>query len=161
MSDGVTYEAALRVVRMLSDALERYTDGDDLALETLGESLDRAGAGPDEIEAAVLLLRSLSGCIASGAAQSLESPTSGAHRVPSEEERAVMSPEAWGFLFALRGRGSLDASQLEQVIERIVGSGVRPVGLDEVREVAARVALRLDSQDAVEDLSLGAFELPH
>ena len=162
MSDGVTYDAALRVVRLLSDALERYVEGDDLSLETLGESLEHGGVGPDEIEAAVLLLRSLCGCIGAGSAQALEAPASDANRVRSDEERALMSPDAWGFLLALKGRGSLDATQFEQVVDWAVASGLRPVGVDEVREAATRIALRLDSTDpAGEDANLGAIELPH
>jgi len=50
MSDGVTYEAALRVVRLLADALERYAEGDDLSLETLGEGLEHCGAGLRQME---------------------------------------------------------------------------------------------------------------
>ena len=161
MSDGVTYEAALRVVRLLADALERYAEGDDLSLETLGEGLEHCGAGPDEIEAAVLLLRSLCGCIGSGAGQSLAAPAPAANRVPSDEERALMTPEAWGFLLALRGRKSLDPGQFEQVIDMVVGTGVRPVGVDEVREAATRVALQLDADAANEAVPVGAIELPH
>jgi len=61
--------------------------------------------------------------------------------VLSAEERESLSPEAWGYLLALRRRGSLDADQFERVLDRLTSSGIRPIGIDLAREVAAEIAL--------------------
>jgi uncharacterized protein Smg (DUF494 family) len=97
----------------------------------------------------------------SGAAADLEGgPGRGALRVPSDEERALMRPEAWGYLLSLRRRGSIDAEQFERVVEQVVASGVRPVEVDQVREVATRVALQCDESDEPGETH-GALDLPN
>ena len=63
------------------------------------------------------------------------------YRDLSPEERESLSPEAWGYLLALRRRGSLDADQFERVLDRLTSSGIRPIGIDLAREVAAEIAL--------------------
>jgi hypothetical protein len=101
--------------------------------------------GADEVHAAMLVLRGISGeSLADGEADIASVPGEHAQRVPSAEERASMSPEAWGYLLDLRGRGSLTAAQLERVMERLTDSAIRPVDVDTVREVATRIALQFD-----------------
>ena len=160
--DGVTYEAALRVVRMLADAMERYAEGDDLALETLGESLERSGAGPDEMEAAVLLLRSLSGCIASGPAQSLEAPASGAGETvvpgpPGAVARAPLGVHQSRPLQALQGGEEGAGVHLEDV----AGDLLDPAG--DAEAVQRREAQGLEDeqvQGALDDVGLGGGHGP-
>src|SRR2546428_148020 len=71
-----------------------------------------------------------------------ETPGRGVHRMLSPLERESLSTEAWGYLLSLRRRGSLDAGQFERVLDRLTATGVRPIDVALVREVAARVALR-------------------
>ena len=156
MSEHGTNDAVLRVLRLLADRLESYLDGDDTAFETLGESLDQADISSDEVQSAALVLRSLYAGASTGDAETSEqAPARQAHRVLSHEERAILAPEAWGYLLWLRSHGSLDAVQCERVLDLVSGSGVRPVGVEHVREAAVRIAM----SDG--DESEGAFDRPH
>jgi uncharacterized protein Smg (DUF494 family) len=142
MSD-VNNDAVMRLLRLLGDRLERYLEGDDSALETLVESFEQEGFSADEIQAAsAFLLRMVGG----GRSEASVGGTPGkdAQRVLSPEERESLSPEAWGYLIDLKRRGSLSAEQYEQVLDLLVGSGVRPIGVDLAREVAMRVVLDVD-----------------
>mgnify|MGYP003693672231 CR=1 FL=1 len=108
MTDERIDDAVLRLLRLLGERLECYLEGDELALETLGESIEERGFAADDIHAAVLVLRSL-GSGAAGATPALDSPAGKhAQRVLSAEERKSVSPEAWGYLIDLRRRGSLE-----------------------------------------------------
>ena len=139
-------EAALRALRILADRLDAWLDGDELAFEALGERLEESRLSEDEIRDAVLTLRALT---ETGEVPGLDgdaTPGRDSQRILSTEERAALSPEAWGFLLALRRRGSLDPSQFEQVLDQLHGMGPRPVDVATVREVATRVALRVDEE---------------
>ncbi len=156
MSDHGSHDAVLRVLRLLADRLESYLDGDDTAFETLGESLDQADLSADEVQSAALVLRSLYAGGATGDAEAAEQPPARqAHRVLSHEERAMLAPEAWGYLLWLRSHGSLDAGQCERVLDLVSGSGVRPVGIEHVREAAVQIAM--SDGDGAD----GAFDRPH
>ncbi len=136
--------AALRAIHAIADHLEAYLEGDDLAFETLGERLEESGLSGEDLQEALLALRSVSG---EGGVPGLDvatSPGRESQRVLSSEERAALSPEAWGFLLDLRRRGSLDPGQFEQVLDTLSVCGIRPVDIETAREVAARVALRVD-----------------
>jgi uncharacterized protein Smg (DUF494 family) len=132
-----------RLLSLLADHLEDFLEGDELALETLGESLEQEGFTSEDLMSAILALRSL-GAESIGAAVVAvdEAPGDSALRVLSAHERESLSPEAWGYLLGLRRRGALDAEQFERVLDRLTTSGVRPVGVDLAREVAASIALR-------------------
>jgi hypothetical protein len=80
-------------------------------------------------------------------------------RVLSAEERASLSPEAWGALLALRRRGSLDPAQFERVLGLLGGMGVRPVDADLAVEVAGRVAM--DVEQGATETAHGEIDLPH
>jgi len=54
-------------------------------------------------------------------------------RVLGPHERGRFAPEAWGHLLALRGAGILDASELEQVIERAMMHLEGRIALDDLR----------------------------
>ena len=146
-------DGVLRAIRLLAEQIEAYLEGDELAFEELGERFEEAGLGSDDLQSAVLLLRSLhaetpSPDFGAGLAASA-SPGRAAHRVLSSEERATLSPEAWGFLLDLRRRGSLDAAQFERVLDQLNGTGIKPVDLELAREVAVRVALRVDEESGL------------
>ncbi|MEO5618924.1 MAG: DUF494 family protein, partial [Candidatus Eisenbacteria bacterium] len=140
-------EAALRALRTIADRLEAYLEGDELAFETLGEYFEEAGLSGEDMQEALLALRSLSGEAEILGLEGATTPARDSQRVLSSEERATLSPEAWGFLLSLRRRGSLDPGQFEQVLDQLSGAGIRPVDVDMAREVAARVALRVDDED--------------
>ncbi len=144
---GREHAAAFAVLRRIADRLEAWIDGDELAFETLGEHLEELRLTDDELRDAVIALRSLTD---EGEIPGLEgeaAPGRDSQRVLSTEERAALTPEAWGFLLALRRRGSLDPAQFEQVLDQLHGLGFRPVDLATAREVATRVALRVDDEN--------------
>ena len=143
----MTNDRATDPVRMvlstIADHLEAWCEGDERALETLGDALQATEAGEDHLQAAFLTLRGLAGRLPDlGVAVLDEAPGRGATRVLSPLERESLSPDAWGYLLALRRRGSLDAGQFERVLDRLAASGARSIGVELAREVAARVALR-------------------
>jgi hypothetical protein len=142
MRDDRMHDAVSRLLRLLGDRLDAFADGDPLAFETLGEAIEEAHFGEDEVQAVAMVIRA----VADGPTGDFESgvedaPGERAERVLSAEERASLSPEAWGYLIALRRRGSLDPGQIERVLEALSGCGVKPVPVDLAREVAARIAL--------------------
>ena len=162
-------QGAGRVLRLLARKLEEYLDGDELALETLAEALDQEGVTADDIQMAALGIRGLTGTQARLADTGAASGTPadwpvlaaaervagrGAHRVLSADERESLTTEAWGYLVDLRSRGSLDAEQLERVLEALTAFEERPVEVARAREVAARVAL--EPADGT-----GPGEVPH
>jgi len=141
-----------RLLARIADRLEAFLEGDDLALETLGEELDEEGFTAEDVQTVILTLRSLCGDPRGAALVSVDDPPGeGAQRVLSAEERDSLSPEAWGYLINLRSHGSLDAEQFERVLDRLTASGVRPVGIELAREVAARVALRPAGGEAADE----------
>lgn len=158
MSDDDARDAVFRALRLMADQLERYVEGDDLALETLGEAFEQSGLSTDDLHSAVMVLRS----IGSGSFEpdGDEDPAPGrhAHRVLSPEERAILAPEAWGYLLWLRSQGSLDPGQFERVLDLVSGSGVRPVSIEHVREAAVRIAMTTDMMERAGD---GPFEQAH
>ena len=156
MNDDRTQESMQRVLRILADRLEAYLDGDDMAFETIGEALEQARASGEELHAVLLVLRSLTGTFPVGSSASVEAPPGKhAQRVWSDEERESVTPEAWGFLLDLRRRGSLDAEQFERVLDVLTSTVERPADVGTVREVAARVALRVDPNEGMGDSEHG------
>ena len=155
-------EAIQKLFELLADHLEAWLEGDDLALESLDQVLQESGMGSDELEAGILALRGIAGRPAGGAVATLDEPPGQAtQRVMSPEERESLSPEAWGFLLALRQRGSLDPMQFERVLDRLASSGVRPVGVELAREVALHVALRGAERAESFEEGAGDGELAH
>ncbi len=162
MSEGRRVDPVQRLFGLLAEHFEAWLDGDELALDSLGRAIEESGLDEEQLEAALLALRSLAGGFAGGAVASLEeAPGQRAERVPSREERDSLSPEAWGFLLGLRQRGSLDPSQFEQVLDRLTASGVRPIGVELAREVAVRVALRGPGREESTEYGAGDGELTH
>ena len=150
-----------RLMRLLAEHLERWLDGDELAFETLGEAIEQAAPSEEDLRAAAWVLEGLA--LGPGATDSAVPDAPGRHalRVLSAEERASLSTEAWGYLLGLRREGSLDPGQFERVLDLLSGCGVRPVSVDLAREVAARVALRVDGDDGLGDLPHGDIEHTH
>jgi uncharacterized protein Smg (DUF494 family) len=160
----VTEERATlqRLFRLIGERLEGFLDGDDLALETLGESIEAGGFTAEDVQSACLVLRSIGREAGPGLESTLESaPGRDALRVLSAEERESLSPEAWGYLIALRRRGSLDPRQFERVLEMLGGGGERQIGVELAREVATRVALTGEDGAAAETIAHGDFEQTH
>ena len=162
MSSHGRDDAIKKLFDLFADHLEAWLGGDDLALESLDQALEETGLSVEELEAGVMALRGVAGGRARAAVATLdEAPGQRSHRDLSREERDSLSPEAWGFLLALRQRGSLDPMQLERVLDRLAASGVRPVGVELAREVAVRVAMRGAGQMESFDEGAGDGELAH
>ena len=153
-------DAAARVLRLIARKLEEYLEGDDLALETLGEALEQEGASPDEVQAAVLGIRGLAGLLPPGGWVA-GLPGRHVQRVLSAEERDSLSTEAWGYLLDLRSSGTLDADQFERVLEALTASSERPVAVERAREVAARVALESHDGTPPAEYPHGDQEVAH
>jgi uncharacterized protein Smg (DUF494 family) len=154
-----TQQRAVRVLRRLAERLEAYLAGDDMVFDTLGERLDEEGFGPDDLDAAIWMLRGL-GEPGVAAIELDGVPGSHAQRILSSEERAAVSPEAWGYLLELRRRGSLDASQIERVLDRVTESGEGPIDVAQAREIATRIAMQADRPTAGESPH-GEVEIIH
>ena len=118
MSDERSGDPVVRLLRLLAERLEDYLEGDELAFETLAERIEEEGCTADDLHAAILALRGLCGEPPLGGGRSRDAPGGHAQRVPSAEEREILSTEAWGYLLDLRGRGTLNAEQFERVLER-------------------------------------------
>jgi Smg protein len=54
-------------------------------------------------------------------------------RVLGPHERGRFAPEAWGHLLALSGSGAIDATELEQIIERALLQFEGRIALDDLR----------------------------
>jgi uncharacterized protein Smg (DUF494 family) len=142
MSDDRERAAVQRLLGLLAEHLEDFFDGNELALERLGVALEQGDFSGDDLQAAVLTLRSLAGERFGAPAAALDvKPGRLAQRVLSEQERDSLSPEAWGHLLDLRRRGALSAEQFERVIDRLASSGVRPVNVEMAHQVALRIAM--------------------
>lgn len=160
MSERHDQESVLRLLRLIGDKLEDYLDGDELALETLGEAIEEGGWSGDDLQSAVMALRAVAG---SGAppAWVAEGPGRHAARVPSAEERESLSTEAWGYLLGLQREGALDSEQFERVLDMLIGSGERPVSIELAREVASRVAVEHGDLGPGGDATHGDAEIAH
>lgn len=149
-----------RLLRLLCDKLEDHLEGDDLALETLGEALEEGGFSSEDVMSAVLAIR----CIVNGgepAGWVAGAPGRHAARVLNAEERESLSTEAWGYLLDLRLQGTLDSEQFERVLESLTASGVRPVSVEHARDVAARIALDHATAGGSGEAGHGDIEVAH
>lgn len=153
-------DGAIRILRLLACRLEEYLEGDELALETLGEALEQEETTADDLNAAILGLRGLaqleppSGWVAG-------TPALNTQRMLSAEERDSLTTEAWGYLWELRSHGTLDAEQFERVLEALTVVGDRPVELERAREIASRIALEVEESPAPTEFSHGDQEVAH
>ncbi len=141
MSDECDRKAVQRLLGLVARHLDDFFEGDEMALESLGSALEDAEFTADQVQSAVLTLRSLAGSRTTAAQTLPHPPGHGSQRVLSEHERGSLSPEAYGYLLDLKRRGSLDAGQFECVLDRLAASGVRPVDVEMAHDMAVRVAL--------------------
>jgi uncharacterized protein Smg (DUF494 family) len=162
MSDDRRTDPVQRLLGLIAEHLEAWLEGDELALESLSEALQSNGLTEEHLQSAILTLRSIAGTLPTAGVAALdEAPGQGAQRVLSPLERESLSPEAWGYLLTLRRRGSLDAAQFERVLDRLTAIGVRPIGVDLAREMAARVALRAGDRNPSLEYGVGDGEPTH
>ena len=97
-------DGAIRILRLLACRLEEYLEGDELALETLGEALEQEETTADDLNAAILGLRECRVLLLGGVhGRALDRPCARAvahelHFVPRhaalevEHARAVLAP---------------------------------------------------------------------
>ena len=167
VSDDRPGDRVRQVLALMAGQLERYVEGDALALDGLAASLEAPDLTADDLLATAWVLRSLERVSWNGvpaAPDLLVADTSAlgaqAQRVLSAEERESLGPDAWGYLLDLRRRGTLDAGQFERVVDALAGCGMRPVSLELAREAAANVVLQLDPE-ASGEVSHGDLEVAH
>ena len=167
MTDERTADGVRRVLALLSSHLERHLEGEALALDALPAALQDPGVGVDDLLGALWILRSIEHLTASGVPVAPDLLSDGARvtgargqRMPSAEEREFLGADAWGYLLDLRRRGTLDAAQLEEVLDLLAGSGARPVSLALAREAAASVVLDLNAVPSLEG-PYGDLEVAH
>lgn len=160
MTDHPDHDRLPRLLRLIADKLEDYLDGDELALETLGEAIEEGGWSGEDLHGAILALRTLGG-VNVPAAWVAGAPGRDAARVQSAEERESLSPEAWGYLLDLRRRGELDAEQFERVLDVLIGQGERPVSVELARDVASRVAMAAGDHPGAGESGHGDVETAH
>jgi len=159
VSDERDREAVQRLLGLVARLLEDFFEGDELALESLGAALEDAEFTADQIQSAILTLKSLAGTRTAASHAPADPPGRSAQRVLSEQERKSLSPEAWGYLLDLRRRGSLDPGQFECVLDRLAATGVRPIGVELAHEMAVRVAL--SGAGPMAECSLGESDVAH
>jgi len=159
MSDERDREAVQRLLGLIARHLEDYCEGNELALESLGAALEDDTFTADQVQSAVLTLRTLAGSRMAAATTPVDPPGRLSQRVLSEQERGSLSPEAWGYLLDLKRRGSLDAGQFECVLDRLATSGVRPVDVGMAHEMAVRVAL--SGGGPIAEDSIGESDVAH
>ena len=160
MSDRGGTDDVARLLRLLCDKLEDHLEGDELALETLGEAIEEGGYTGEDVLSAILAIR----CIAGSnepAGWIAGAPGRHASRVLTAEERESLSTEAWGYLLDLRAQGTLDSEQFERVLEMLTASGIRPVSVEHARDVAARVALEHAPGGNAGEAGHGDIEVAH
>ena len=153
-------DSVTRLFRLLAHRLERHVDGDETALENLGETFELEGLSLDDIQAAAEMLVRF-GAGGRGEAAVADPPGERAQRILSHEESESLTTEAWGFLIDLRRRGTLNAEQIEQVLDLIVESGARPADVDMARAVAAQVALDVGPSEGAEGMFHDDAERAH
>jgi uncharacterized protein Smg (DUF494 family) len=142
MSEDRDRAAVQRLLSLIARRIEGHLEGDEEALDSLGQTLEEGEYTEDQVQTVLLALRSLAGhAMMAGEDSSATSPGRSSQRVLSDHERESLSPEAWGYLLDLRRRGSLDSEQFECVLDRLATSGVRQVGVDLAHRMAVRVAL--------------------
>ncbi len=90
----------------------------------------------DKLEVGESLSHELPTRLASGSPHS--------HRVLHEGERAVISPDAFGFLIQLQELGMLGDMELELIIDRVMMAGYAHVGVSEIKTIAASIMFDLD-----------------
>jgi uncharacterized protein Smg (DUF494 family) len=160
MNDRMENDSVHRLLRLIGDKLEEYLEGDELALETLGEAIEEGGWSAEDMQSAILAIRTLAGAHAPPAWVA-GAPGPNAARVPSAEERESLSTEAWGYLLDLQRSGALESAQFERVLDLLVGCAERPVSVELAREVASRVALEQSEGGNPGEGSHGDVELAH
>ncbi len=69
----------------------------------------------------------------------------GSIRIYHEVERSVLSREAQGYLMQLRELQIINAGEMEAVIDRVMMTGMAPIGIAEVKELVA--GMLFDSED--------------
>ena len=156
-----------QALALMAEHLERYVEGDALALEALAAALQDPDLTADDLLATAWVLRSLdyaswNGVPAAPDLLSADAPVPAAQvqRVLSAEEREWLGPDAWGYLLGLRRSGTLDAGQFERVVDLLAGSGMHPVSLAMAREAAASVVLELDPETSGE-IPHGDLDVAH
>jgi len=156
-----------QLLALMAEHLERYVEGDALALDALVAALQNPDLTGDDLLATAWVLRSLeyvswNGVPAAPDLLSADAPVPAAQvqRMLSAEERESLGPDAWGYLLGLRRSGTLDAGQFERVVDLLAGSGMRPVSLEMAREAAASVVLQLDPE-ASGELPYGDLDVAH
>jgi uncharacterized protein Smg (DUF494 family) len=65
-------------------------------------------------------------------------------RVYHESERAVLSPKVQGYLLQLRALGLLSDNELEQLVDRVVMSGIHMVDMNDIRWIVANTIFDFD-----------------
>jgi uncharacterized protein Smg (DUF494 family) len=167
MSDERPTLRVRQVLALMAGHLERYIEGDALALDALVAALQDPDLATDDLLATAWVLRSLEYVSWNGApaapdllSASAPAALAEAQRVLSAEERESLGPDAWGYLLHLRRSGTLDAGQFERVVDLLAGSGMHPVSLAMAREAAASVVLDLDPE-ASGEIPYGDLDVAH
>ena len=79
--------------------------------------------------------------------ESRKSPRS--QRILHDAERAVITPEAHGYLIQLRELGLLDDMEVETAIDRIMMAGFGQVGMQEMKSVIASIMFDYDDSNRI------------
>jgi uncharacterized protein Smg (DUF494 family) len=71
------------------------------------------------------------------------------HRILHDAERAVISPEAYGYLIQLRHLGLLDNLGIEEAIDKIMMAGFQAVSMADMKSIVASILFDFDDSNRV------------
>jgi len=71
------------------------------------------------------------------------------HRILHDAERAVISPEAFGYLIQLRHLGLFDNLEIEEAIDKVMMAGFQSVGVAEMKSIVASILFDFDDSNRV------------
>jgi len=144
---GFTVEALMErhVVEILVILLRQYPEGglnhDDF--EPLTEDLLGLGYTQQEIETALFWFYSKLEIRRNSSLS--EGFDTDSFRILHEVERAVLTPEAYGYLVELRQLGILSLSEMDKIIEKAVLLGGRRVSADDIKAFVANTIMEQDA----------------
>lgn len=120
-------------------------------------SLTRDGYTQSEISSAFSWLFERLSAEQDNVASAVNSESS--YRLLNDFEKMIIDPHAYGYLIQCQRLGLIKNSDIETIIERIVGAGIATIELDEMKSLIAGHLFEINSADG--KVSLGLNDTIH
>ena len=133
------------IVEILVILINKYPEGAINAdeFEPLTRDLINRGYTPHEIETAFFWYHSRQGLQPKSKAG--EEMAEDSIRILHEVEKAVLTPEAYGYLISLRNLNLISLAEMDTIIERAVLMGGRRVDVEEIKTYVAAAIMEQDA----------------